>query len=230
MFLGHYGVAFAAKKVTPRTSLGTLSFAAQFLDELWPILLLLGVEQVRIVPRFTSPNGLEFVYYPFSHSLLMAIVWGIVIGAIYFLITRNRRSAGILGLLVVSHWFLDVPMHLRDLPLWPGTSSPMVGWGWWNSIAVTTIVELTIYAAGLSLYVRSTRARDRIGSWGLWAYVVVLGILYFGSNGSPPPSERALAWMALGIWIFVPWAWWVDNHRSPIAKIDAATAQYPSTL
>ena len=182
------------------------------------------------MPRFINANGLEFVYYPFSHSLLMAIVWGIVIGAIYFLITRNRRGAGILGVLVVSHWFLDVPMHIRDLPLWPGASSPKLGWGWWNSIAVTTIVELTIYAAGLSLYARSTRARDRIGSWGLWAYVIVLVILFFGSNGSPPPSEQALAWMALGIWVFVPWAWWVDKHRSPIAKIDAGTAQYPSTL
>ena len=106
----------------------------------------------------------------------------------------------------------------------------MVGWGWWNSIAVTTIVELTIFAAGISFYARSTRARDRIGSWGLWAYVVVLGILYFGSNGSPPPGERALAWMALGIWIFVPWAWWVDKHRTPIVRIDAATARYQSAL
>jgi hypothetical protein len=230
LFLGHYGVAFAAKRIAPRTSLGALSFAAQFLDALWPILLLLGIEQVRIVPRFINPNGLKFIYYPFSHSLVMAIVWGILIAAIYFLLTRYRLGAWVLGLLVLSHWFLDVPMHVRDLPLWPGASSPMVGWGWWNSIAVTTIVELTIFAAGISFYARSTRARDRIGSWGLWAYVLVLAGLFFASNGPPPASERALAWMALGIWVFVPWAWWVDKHRSPIAKIDAGTAQYPSTL
>src|SRR3954463_15948892 len=90
MFLGHYGLAFAAKRAAPRTSLGALSFAAQFLDELWPILLLLGVEQVRIAPwlithnsstipsrrHVTSATPLDFVYYPFSHSLLMAVVWG----------------------------------------------------------------------------------------------------------------------------------------------------------
>jgi membrane-bound metal-dependent hydrolase YbcI (DUF457 family) len=210
--------------------LGALAFAAQFLDELWPILLLLGVEQVRIVPGLMATNPLNFVYYPFSHSLLMAIVWAIMIAAIYFFVTRYRRGAWVIGLLVVSHWFLDVPMHRPDLPLWPGASSPKLGWGWWNSIAVTTIVELTVFAAGISFYARSTRARDHIGSWGLWAYVVVLGVLYFGSNGSPPPSERALAWMALGIWVFVPWAWWVDKHRSSIAKIDAGSAQYPSTL
>lgn len=230
MFLGHYGIAFAAKRIAPRTSLGTLSFAAQFLDELWPVLLLFGVEQVRIVPGLMAASPLDFVHYPFSHSLLMAVVWGIVIAVSYFLIKRYRRGAWVVGLLVVSHWFLDVPMHRRDLPLWPGASSPMVGWGWWNSGIVTGIVELTIYAAGISLYARSTRPRDRIGRWGLWVYVVVLANVFFLSNGSPPPSERALAWTALGIWIFVPWAWWVDKHRSPIARIDAAVAHYPSPL
>lgn len=175
-------------------------------------------------------SPLDFVYYPFSHSLLMAIVWGVLVGGVYFLATRYRRGSWILGLLVVSHWFLDVPMHRPDLPLWPGVSSPKVGWGWWNSRVVTTIVELTIYAAGTSLYARSTQARDRIGRWGLWGYVLVLAILFIASDGSPPPSERALAWVALGIWLFVPWAWWVDKHRSPIARIDAAAAQYPSTL
>jgi hypothetical protein len=97
LFLGHYGIAFAAKRVAPRTSLCALAFAAQFLDELWLILLLLGVEQVRIVPGLMNANSLNFVYYPFSHSLLMAIVWGIMIAAIY------------------SHWFLGVPMHRPDL-------------------------------------------------------------------------------------------------------------------
>ena len=230
MFLGHYGIAFAAKRVAPRTSLGALAFAAQFLDELWPILLLLGIEQVRIVPGLMAANPLNFVYYPFSHSLVMAIVWGVVIGGIYSAKTRYNRGALIVGLLVVSHWLLDVPMHRPDLPLWPGASSPKLGWGWRNSIAVSTIVELTIFAAGISVYASSTRARDRIGSWGLWAYVIVLAGLFFASNGPPPPSERALAWMALAIWLFVPWAWWVDKHRSPIARIDARAAQYPSTL
>ena len=75
MFLGHYGVAFAAKRAAPRTSLGALAFAAQFLDELWPILLLLGVEKVKIVPGLMAASPLDFTHYPYSHSLLMAIVW-----------------------------------------------------------------------------------------------------------------------------------------------------------
>jgi len=219
MFLGHYGVAFAAKRVTPRTSLGALTFAAQFLDELWPILLLLGVEQVRIVPGLMAANPLDFVYYPYSHSLLMAIIWGILVGGAYFLLRRYGRGAWIMGALVVSHWFLDLPMHRADLPLWPGASSPIVGWGLWNSIPATYVIEFAIYAIGIALYLRATRAKDRVGSWGLWAYILVLAILYVMSNGSPPPSERALAWSALGIWLFVPWAWWVDKHREYVGRI-----------
>ncbi len=233
MFLGHYGVAFAAKRVAPRTSLGALTFAAQFLDELWPILLLLGVEQVTIAPYLISRQSstvpservplsvtpIDFTYYPFSHSLVMAIVWGILVGGAYFLLRHYGRGAWIVGALVVSHWFLDLPMHRADLPLWPGTSSPKVGWGLWNSVPATYVIEFAIYAIGIALYLRATRARDRIGSWGLWAYILVLAILYVMSNGSPPPSERALAWSALGIWLFVPWAWWVDKHREYVGRI-----------
>ena len=218
MFLGHYGVAFAAKSVAPRTSLGALTFAAQFLDELWPILLLLGVEQVRIIPGLMAANPLDFVYYPYSHSLLMAVVWGILVGVACLLLTRYGRGAWIMGALVVSHWFLDLPMHRPDLPLWPSGSSPKVGWGLWNSIPATNVIEFAIYAIGIALYLRATRARDRIGSRGLWAYILLLAILYVMSNGSPPPSERVLAWTALGIWLFVPWAWWVDKHREYVGR------------
>ncbi|HEX9219684.1 MAG TPA: hypothetical protein VF858_04320 [Gemmatimonadaceae bacterium] len=229
MFLGHYGVAFAAKRAAPRTSLGALTFAAEFLDELWPILLLLGVEQVRIVPGLMAMSPLDFTYYPFSHSLVMAMVWGILVGGAYLLLRRYGRGAWIVAVLVLSHWFLDVPVHRPDLPLWPGASSPKVGWGLWNSVAATYVIELAIYALGIAAYLRATRARDRIGSWGLWAYIFVLALIFVTSNGSPPPSERALAWTALGIWLFVPWAWWVDKHREYVGRIAIPVAR-PTTF
>jgi hypothetical protein len=216
MFLGHFGVAFAAKRVAPRTSLGALTFAAQFLDELWPILLLLGVEHVRINPQMPGSLALDFIYYPYSHSLLLSIVWGILLGGGYYLLRRDTRGAVVIALLVVSHWFLDLPMHRRDLPLWPGASSPKVGWGIWYSIAATYVIEYTIFVAGIWAYVRATRARDRIGSWGLWVYILVLAILL--SNGTAP-NERILAWSALGIWLFAPWAWWIDKHREYVGRI-----------
>jgi hypothetical protein len=219
MFLGHYGLAFAAKQAAPRTSLGALTFAAQFLDELWPILLLLGVEHVRIVPGLMATSPLDFTYYPFSHSLMMAIVWGAVVGGICYLLKRYGRGARVMAILVVSHWFLDLVVHRPDLPLWPGANAPSFGWGLWNSVAATYVIELAIYGIGIVLYLRATRALDKIGSWGLWAYIIVLALIYVASNGSPPPSERALAWTALGIWLFVPWSWWVDKHRTPITAV-----------
>jgi len=219
MFIGHIALGMGAKRYAPRTSLGLLIAAPIFADLLWPTLLLLGIEQVRIDPGNTKMTPLDFVHYPWSHSLLMLCVWGALIGGALFLASRWRADAWIVAALVVSHWFLDLPMHRADLPLWPGASSPKVGWGLWNSIPATYVIEFAIYAIGIAIYLRATRARDRVGSWGLWVYILVLAILYVMSNGSPPPNERVLAWTALGIWLFVPWAWWIDKHREYVGRI-----------
>ncbi|MFL5562630.1 MAG: hypothetical protein ACJ79K_14255 [Gemmatimonadaceae bacterium] len=219
MFLGHYGLAFAAKRMAPRSSLGALAFAAQFLDELWPVLLLLGVEQVRVVPGLMAASALDFIHYPNSHSLAMAVLWAVMIGGVYGAIRKYERGGWVVAALVVSHWFLDLPMHRPDLPLWPG-SRVLLGFGLWNSIAATVVIELGLFAGGLIIYSRQTRARDAIGRWGLWVMVTLLVAIFFsGLEGAPPPSERVLAFAALGLWLFVPWSWWVDRHRDPIAGV-----------
>lgn len=213
MFLGHYGLALAAKRAAPRTSLGTLTFAAQFADELWPILLLMGLEHVRIVPGLMAANSLDFVRYPITHSLLAVIGWAILIGFIYFVLRRYRRGAWVVALAVSSHWLLDAPMHRPNLPLWPG-SRIMVGAGAWNSVWLTVLLEVGALLVGLVTYMRYTRATDRIGSWGLWAMVLLLVVIWCGGIfGPPPPSERTLAVTTLGIWLFVPWSYWIDRHR-----------------
>jgi hypothetical protein len=213
MFLGHYGVAFAARSAAPRTSLGTLAFAAQFLDEIWPILVLLGVERVLIVPDLMTTSSLDFESYPISHSLATAVGWAVFIGIIYFAIRRYRRGAWVVAGAVVSHWFLDALVHRPDLPLWPG-SRIVVGGGIWNSLSLTLLLEIGFLGAGLAVYLRYTRASDRIGSWGLWAMVLVLTAIWSGSIfGPPPPSEGVVAISALGIWLFVPWSYWIDRHR-----------------
>jgi hypothetical protein len=213
MFLGHYGVALGAKRLAPRTSLGTLTFATQFLDELWPLLLLAGIEQVRIVPGLMPANPLDFTYYPFSHSLLFAVIWGVVIGAVYLAVRRYGRGAWVVGGVVISHWILDLPVHRPDLPLWPG-SPVRLGAGAWNSVPLTLVLEFGVFLAGLAIYLRATRPADRIGRWALWAMVVVLAaITVANSFGPPPPSERAIAFAGLGLWLFIPWAWWIDRHR-----------------
>ena len=215
MILGHYGVALAAKRVAPATSLATLAFAAQWLDELWPILLLLGVERARVVPGLMPANQIEFVHYPYSHSLLAAVLWGALIGGAYYARRGYRTGALTVGVMVLSHWLLDAPMHGPDLPLWPG-SEILIGGGLWNFVALTVLVDGGVFIAGLLVYLRSTRARDRVGSWGLWAMVgLLVAILASGVAGPPPESDRALAVTALGLWLFVPWSAWVDRHREP---------------
>ena len=127
MFIGHFGGALAAKKAAPRTSLGTLILAAQFIDLLWPIFLLLGLEHVRIAPGITKVSPFDFYDYPISHSLLMVVVWSVVLGGLYYAFRQYPRGAWIIALAVLSHWVLDFIVHWPDLPLWPG--GPRAGLG-----------------------------------------------------------------------------------------------------
>jgi LexA-binding, inner membrane-associated putative hydrolase len=216
MLLGHYGVGFAAKRAAPRTSLGTLNLAAELLDELWPIFVLMGIETVRVVPGLMAANPLDFVYYPYSHSLAAAVAWSVLLGGSYYAVRRYPRGAVVVGLLVLSHWLLDVPMHRPDLPLWPG-SDVKVGLGAWRSIPLTIVIELAVFGWGLVVYLRTTRAKDRVGSTALWVMVIALLAIFFGAFFSAPPADgRAVATGALGLWLFVPWGWWVDRHREVV--------------
>jgi hypothetical protein len=214
MFVGHFGLAFGAKKAAPTVSLGALFLACQFADLLWPLLLLLGVEQVAITPGITTVTPLDFVSYPYSHSLLMLCVWGLLIGAVYVVATRSAIAAGVtLGLLVVSHWVLDVIVHRPDMPLTP-TGATRLGLDLWSSLAATFVVEFAIFGAGVYIYARATTARDRIGSIGLWALVVFLGVVMVANVlGPPPPTVSAIAWAAQAMWLLVLWGYWIDRHR-----------------
>jgi hypothetical protein len=214
MFLGHFGVGFGAKRLAPRTSLGTLFLAAQFLDLLWPTLLLLGLERVAIVPGITVVTPLDFAHYPLSHSLLAAALWGLLFGTIYWLVERYRAGAWICGLAVVSHWLLDLLLHRPDLPLTPG-GGYRAGFGLWDSLTATLVVELSVFAAGLALYLRTTSARDRIGAFALWGLVGGLLVIYAANLfGPPPPSTRAIAWVGQAQWLLIAWGYWIDRHRA----------------
>jgi len=214
MFLGHFAVALAAKKAAPKASLGTLVFAAQFADMLWPLLLLLGIEQVRIVPGLLPASPFDFTSYPVSHSLVAQLGWGALLGTIHFMVRRNARSALLLALLVPSHWLLDFIAHRPDMPIYPGGAS--YGLGMWNSLPLTIVVEYALFAAGTAVYLSVTRGKDRAGNLALWSLLGLLAVLYPASLfGPPPPSVQALAWSVIGIWLTVPWAAWADRHRRP---------------
>jgi hypothetical protein len=214
VFLGHFAVGFASKRAAPRASLGALLAAPLLLDLLWPVFLLLGWERVRIDPDNTVVTPLAFVSYPISHSLLAALGWAAAFGLGYGRVTGDRRGAIVIGLAVASHWPLDALVHRPDLPLYPGGST-FVGLGLWNSIPGTLAVELTLFAAGLAVYLGMTRSRDRTGRWALAALVILLLGLYAGSvAGPPPPSPRAVALVDLSGWLVPLWGAWIDRHRT----------------
>ena len=213
MFIGHFAVAFGAKRAAPRTSLAVNFVAAQFADLLWPIFLLLGWERVRIAPTGNPFLTLRFTQYPWSHSLEMIVFWAVAFGIVYYATTGYARGAAVLPLLVISHWVLDLIVHRPDLPLSPAGMA-RAGLGLWNYPAATILLECAMMAAGVAIYARTTRPRDRYGRFGLWALVAFLLALYAASLVSPPPpSVTALAIGALIGWPLTLFPWWVDRHR-----------------
>jgi membrane-bound metal-dependent hydrolase YbcI (DUF457 family) len=216
MFIGHNAVGFASKKLAPSTSLLLLMGAPMLLDLLWPIFLLLGIEHVRIQPGATKLTPLDFYDYPWSHSLLMAAVWSIVAGVLYFAFTRYKRGAIVLGIGVISHWVLDYLTHRADLPLWPG--GPKVGLGMWNVPVAEIGTEAALFAIGVAIYRNVTRPRDTVGI-AFWAFTIVLAAVFVvNAGGTPPPNVRVLAWMALSMWLLPLWAGWFDRHRDVVQK------------
>jgi hypothetical protein len=216
MFIGHFAVGFGAKRFVPAVSLGTLFLACQFADLLWPVLVLAGIEQVAVRPGATVVTPLEFISYPFSHSLTAGAAWGMLFAWVYTWLRKSRPSVGVvLAFVVVSHWVLDALSHGPDMPILIG-GSLRVGLGLWNSYVATILVEGLIFTAGLTLYVRSTRAVDRTGAAALWGLVAFLVIVYAANLfGPPPPSGLAAAWGAMAMWLLVAWGYWIDRHRRP---------------
>ena len=213
MFVGHLAVALGAKKVEPDVPLGATVAAAFGLDLIWPILLLLGVETVRVNPGDTAFTSLAFDSYPWSHSLLTVVVWSGLVGFLGRRVFGSWRAGMVLGGLVLSHWVLDFVTHRPDLPLWPG--GPLVGLGLWNSIPGTILVEASLLVGGLWLYHRATSPRDRTGTGALVALVVLTGVIWVTQPWAPlPESATAVAAGALILWLLPPWALWIERHRS----------------
>jgi len=214
MFLGHFAVAFGAKKLAPRVSLGTMFIAAQLPDLIWPLLLLIGIENVRIDPGNTAVTPLDFFNYPYSHSLLGSVVLAAVVGHIYRMITKDLKSGLVLSGVVLSHWLLDFFTHRPDLPLfyWGGAK---MGLGLWSSVPATMTVELVIFTAGLIIYLGTAapgEIRSRKISFSLAVLVLLLLAIYLMNIfGPPPPGEMAIAVAGNLLWLFVLLAYWADR-------------------
>src|SRR5687768_15067000 len=205
VFLGHFAVGLVGSRFTPAVSLGTWFLAVQFVDLIWPFFLLAGLEHVRIAPGITAFTPLDFYDYPITHSLVGGLVWAVLLTVASRGLYRGWHAGLALGGGVLSHWVLDVISHRPDVPVLPG--GPYLGLGLWHSVAVTLVVELALFGGGVYLY-----TRGRPAPLSFWLLVAVLLIAYLGATfGPPPPDVTTLAWSALAVWLFVPWAWWADR-------------------
>lgn len=208
MFIGHYALAYGAKKINKLPSLAIMFVAVQLLDLLWPIFVLLGFETFEIDPGNTALTPLNFTSYPYSHSLLMTVVWAILFASFYFTFTKNKQGSLLMGCLVFSHWVLDFITHRSDLPLSPFTDLK-VGLGLWNAPIIEIILETGLFLIGVYLYYNTVTVKRKVAFWS--SVVFFLLIHFMNMFGPPPPSINAVAWSANLMWLFVFWAWWIEK-------------------
>jgi hypothetical protein len=212
MFAGHLGVALIAKRIEPKAPLWMLVGAAYGLDLLWPIMLLAGIETVSVDPGNTAFTPMSFDSYPWSHSLLMTLIWAGLIGFAVRKSGFGREVAHVVRLAFISHWFQDFLTHGHDMPLWP--YGPRYGLGLWDSIPGTLVIEGAFFITAVILYAKTFPALDRLGTTGFAALVCLVGIIWASGPFSPPPPDAtAIALVTLGLWIFPLWAWRIEAHR-----------------
>ena len=222
MFVGHYSVAFAAK--TAKIPLWILFVAVQFLDYIWAMLVLLGIEKLRVIKGFTAGSMLDSYFHPYSHSLITAVLWSGVAALCYKPLCRwlgfryTKSAAFIVGAAVFSHWILDLIAHPRDLPIYD--NSAKVGFGLWNYRNPEFALEIALLALGICLYL-SRNIMPAIRKRAVISFGIVLLVVQIGDTYVPRAAltDRATA---LGVWIFytlfVLVALIIEKLRTPAAK------------
>lgn len=212
MFIGHYSASFAGRAAEKRLPLWLLFIAVQFIDVLWAIFVLLGVEKVRIVPGFTASNALDLYYMPYTHSLLGALGWSVVAYVLCQLIPRlrGRRTGLILAAAVFSHWILDLIVHRPDLALYDSVGK--MGFGLWNHRGAAFALEMAVLFAGAAVFYPRVVHRGRLIGFVIFlAAFQVFGTFFF----PPPPSDHAAAGTALCAYILLALiAWWVERGEA----------------
>lgn len=195
--------------------------AVQLLDVAWAILVLIGIEKVRIVPGITASNPLDLYYMPYTHSLTGALIWSVV--AIF--LSRAVRGVGnwfaaiLVGAAVFSHWILDWLVHRPDLPIYDDMMK--VGLGLWNYPIIALGLETLFLFGGMFMYMRRTKAISSVGRFGPPAFgIVMLSIQAYVFFGPPPASDKAAAVTALASYlVFAGIAEWLDKQRLPVAAV-----------
>ena len=215
MFIGHYAPAFLAAALTPRAPrLGTLFVAAQFLDYGFFSFTLVGLEHARIKPGITKMVPLDLYDMPFTHSLAGAAVCALVAGLLLIAWHSNVRVALVAGVVVLSHWLLDLLVHAPDLTL--AGSPPKYGFALWNHPAVEMPLELALAFGAFAFYIVRTRSLGPVGR----REPVILAVLMLAVQAinwfGPQPTAFTAGTAILGLVVFTVLAYvasWTDRCR-----------------
>jgi len=212
LLVGHYSASFAAKSIEKRIPLWLLFIAVQFVDVLWAIFVLLGIEKVRIVPGITASNPLDLYYMPYTHSLVGAFLWAVLAFVVcqFFPSLKGARIGIVVGAAVFSHWILDLIVHRPDLALYD--NSFKVGLGLWNYRVPAFILEIGLLIGGALLYLRTTSRKGRVIAYVFFLIVFqMVGTFFF----PPPSSDRAEAFTALLLYSLLALAaFWADKKNT----------------
>lgn len=198
MFVGHYGVSFATKRIDPSVPLWVLFIAVQLLDVAWASLVLLGIEKVHIVPGITRSNPFDLYYMPYTHSLVAALLWSAGGFAVYRLWKRRDGLRGplVVAVAVFSHWVLDLVVHRPDLPMYGNAAK--AGLGLWNSPAIALGLEIAVLFGGMWMYfLVGVQRRIATAAFGL-VMIAVQAYVFFGP---PPASDTALALTSITLYL-----------------------------
>jgi hypothetical protein len=217
MFVGHYSASFLGKSADKRIPLWLLFLAVQWIDVLWSIFVLLGIEKVRIIPGFTASNALDLYYMPYTHSLLGVLCWSAFAYVVIQFVPglRGVRTGLIMAAAVFSHWILDLIVHIPDLPLYDSVGK--VGFGLWNHREAAFVLEIAVLVAGAVLLYRTVTHKGRfVGFVILLAAIQVFNIYFF----PPPPSASAMAISAFVSYLVLTLlAWWAErSHKAPLTS------------
>lgn len=218
MFIGHYAPAAALKPLSARTPLWHLFVAVQFLDYLWAIFILTGIEEARVVPGFLAASNLDLYFMPYTHSLAAAAAWSAAAAMAYrFALNRRAGWAGamLIGAAVFSHWIADLIVHAPDLALYPG-SAEKFGYGLWSSVLLSQTIEIALTAASFRLYVAGTRANGAMGHLApMTVFAAFMGLQLYTLVTPPPAAIEEVAISALLAYsVSAALAFWLDRTRT----------------
>lgn len=208
MFIGHWAPALAVASRRSKPGLATLFIAAQLVDWAFFGFLLLGIEHMRFSPGISAMNPMDLYHMPITHSLLGCLGFAAAFGTTIWLASRDRAAAVIGGAVVLSHWLLDLLVHVPDLTL--AGSPPKLGFGLWNYPAIEMPLELGITLGALWLYAR-TRQPSTLRVLVVAAVLIALqAINWFGPVAPEVTSGTSyLAFFAYGLATLA--AWWMGK-------------------